>query len=95
MLYIQQFQVKGFTFPIKDQLKELGCRWENQLKVWMCNNDNKSLVQQLLDEVNLQQDDNIKEKWKAALNQHGHERVMKGSKNYDNVMATFKTLLKQ
>jgi len=90
MLYIEKFQVKGFTFQIKDKLKQLGCKWNNEFKVWICNSDNKNTVQQLLDEVNLKIDDNIKEQWKNAMLTHNYDRVKKGTVEYENVYSTFK-----
>lgn len=89
MLYIENYCIKGFTYPIKDDLRKLGCKWNPNLKVWMCTEENSNAVHKLIYQVNADQENKVREQWKIALNRHNLDKVVKGTADYDLVYNTF------
>lgn len=43
----EKFLIRGYTYPIKEELKALGCKWDKKEKAWTT--DNLEVAKQLRD----------------------------------------------
>jgi hypothetical protein len=98
MLFIEKHKltIEGFgSFNIKNDLLALGCVWAPSVKRWVVNKEKIQQIQCLLDQVNCDASDNVKNCWSRALQHHQLKFVSKTDSEYKNVYATFLLYLKE
>lgn len=91
MLKIENFQIQGNTYNLKDQLRDLGACWNKDKKCYCVDKYTIDAVQKLLDKVNVDTDVFIKECWSKALEKYDLQMVSKQHPLYPDILASFKT----
>ena len=93
MLSIEGEYVVGFDiYKHKEALKMCNCKWNPDAKKWVVPN-NPDKLNLYINRVNETEKEMMKAHWEQALENCGHERVKKGTKEYDEVKAEMKRLM--
>ena len=95
MLAIEGDYIVGFDiYKHKDTLKYFQCRWDPEVKKWKIP-DNPVKLQYYIEKVNANEKEEMQAAWQQALKSCGHERVYKGTAEYDDVKTEMKRILKE
>lgn len=78
------------AYQLKDKIKSLGGKWDDNKKVWNLPNDS---CLDILDRESDKIDNRVKQVWVEACAKANVQYPKKGTADYDNVKAIFKQMI--
>jgi hypothetical protein len=95
MLKIQNYNIVGNTFEIREELKSMGCYFNHQTKQYKCDKHTIQNVEKFIHQINAEKaksNDKQLDLWEQACKKFELEHVSKMHPMYNKVLEEFKSL---